>query len=187
MKRVLVTGINGFIGRHVVEPLLARGYDVHGVTSGRRAGLPGVEMHSLDLLAPGAAEQVVAQIKPSHLLHLAWLNNPGRAMMSTDNVRWVATSLELFRAFVEAGGRRSVTAGSCAEYDWSFPELHETRTPLRPHSVYGVAKNALREVVEAVGRQTGVSTAWARLFFLFGPHEPPGRLVSEIASGLVQG
>src|SRR5262245_54511607 len=36
-------------------------------------------------------------------------------------------------------------------------------------------------------RRSGVSPAWARLFFLFGPHEPPGRLVSELAAGLVAG
>lgn len=187
MKRVLVTGISGFIGCHAIEPLLARGFEVHGVATGSRPAPPSVTLHTVDLLAPGAAEALVKKVEPTHLLHLAWVNNPGRAMMSLDNVRWVATSLELFRAFVEAGGRRAVLVGSCAEYDWKFAELHETTTPLRPGSIYGAAKNALREVVEAVSRQTGVSTAWARLFFLFGPHEPAGRLVSEIASGLVAG
>jgi nucleoside-diphosphate-sugar epimerase len=187
MKRVLVTGISGFVGLHIVEPLLVRGFEVHGVSSTPRALSDAVTLHNVDLLAPGAAEKLVTLIEPTHFLHLAWVSNPGRAMMSLDNVRWVATSLELFRSFVEAGGRRAVLVGSCAEYDWGHSELHETQTPLRPRSVYGAAKNALREVVEAVARQTDVSTAWARLFFLFGPHEPPGRLVSEIASGLVAG
>ena len=35
--------------------------------------------------------------------------------------------------------------------------------------------------------EAGVSTAWARIFFTFGPHEPLGRLVSDIASALVAG
>ena len=187
MKRVLVTGISGFIGSHVVEPLLARGFEVHGVSSSARTAPAGAALHRADLLAPGVAEELIAQVRPTHLLHLAWVSNPGRAMMSLENVRWVATSLELFRAFVEVGGRRAVLAGSCAEYDWSFADLHEVTTPLRPSSIYGAAKNALREVVEAVSRQSGTSTAWARLFFLFGPHEPPGRLVSELAAGLVAG
>jgi nucleoside-diphosphate-sugar epimerase len=187
MKRVLVTGVGGFIGRHVIEPLAARGYEVHGVVSAPRE-LPGpMTAHVADLLAPGCAERLVREIAPTHLLHLAWVSNPGRAMMSLDNVRWIATSLDLYRSFVEAGGRRAVLIGSCAEYDWSHTELREDDTPLRPRSIYGVAKNAVREVVEALARQTNVSTAWARLFFLFGPHEPPGRLVSEVAAGLVAG
>jgi nucleoside-diphosphate-sugar epimerase len=187
MKRVLVTGVGGFIGRHVVEPLLARGYAVHGVTGGTRSALGSATLHSADLLLHGSVDKLIADVKPTHLLHLAWVSNPGRAMMSLDNVRWIASSLDLFRSFVEHGGQRAVMIGSCAEYDWSYPELREDETPLRPRSIYGVAKNAVREVVEAVGQHHNVSTVWARLFFLYGPHEPPGRLVSEIASGLAAG
>ena len=187
MKRVLVTGIGGFIGRHVVEPLLARGYAVHGMARVPRGVLRGVTLHAADMLAPGAAAGLVAEIKPTHLMHLAWLNNPGRAMMSFDHMYWMAASAQLFRSFVVSGCRRAVFAGSCAEYDWSHSHLHETETPLRPHSMYGAAKNALRETAEALGRHSGASTAWARLFFLYGPHEPPGRLVSDIAAGLVDG
>src|SRR5262249_55433975 len=87
--------------------------------------------------------------------------------------------------FVAHGGQRAVFAGSCAEYDWSFPQLQEADTPLQPRTIYGAAKNALREAIDATGAD--VSTVWARVFFLYGPHEPPGRLVSEIATGLLRG
>jgi len=187
MKRVLVTGISGFIGRHVVAPLLARGYRVHGAATRALDLHPEITLHATDLLAPGAAEMIIAEIEPTHLLHLAWVSNPGRALMSLDNLRWAAASLELYRAFAQHGGRRAVLAGSCAEYDWTCTHLHETDTPARPRTIYGVAKNAVRELVAAVGPQAGVSTAWARLFFLYGPHEPPGRLVSDIAAGLAAG
>src|SRR5215510_5665847 len=39
MKRVLVTGASGCIGRHVVPALVARGWEVHALTSGRTPGL----------------------------------------------------------------------------------------------------------------------------------------------------
>jgi uncharacterized protein YbjT (DUF2867 family) len=51
MKRVLVTGATGFIGRHSLARLGARGYDVHAVfSSGAPIELPGVSWHQADLL-----------------------------------------------------------------------------------------------------------------------------------------
>ena len=102
-------------------------------------------------------------------------------------MEWISASHELFRAFVEAGGRRAVFAGSFAEYDWDYETLHEARTPTRARSLYGAAKNAVRELVEISGRESNISTAWARISWVYGPHEPRGRLVSDVASDLLAG
>lgn len=186
MKRVLVTGIDGFIGHHVIEPLKARGFEIHGTSRAGRLQ-HGVTIHAADLLAPGAPANLIDKTRPRHLLHLAWVSNPGRAMMSPENDAWAKASVELFRAFAKAGGQRAVFAGSSAEYDWSHELLREGDTPLNPRTAYGAAKNAVREVVEAEAVRTKVSVGWGRVFFLYGPHEPPGRLVSEVAAGLVAG
>lgn len=187
MKRVLVTGASGFIGRHTLTALRARGFEVHANSRGLAADPEGgVAAHPLDLLGPGGPAALVRDVQPSHLLHLAWAP-PSRSWMTLDNLSWAAASLELYRAFAEAGGRRAVVAGSCAEYDWSYETLCEADTPARPRSLYGCAKNAVREVVAAAARQSGISTAWARIFFVYGPHEPPGRLVPEVADALLSG
>jgi nucleoside-diphosphate-sugar epimerase len=95
--------------------------------------------------------------------------------------------MELFRGFVRMGGRRAVFAGSCAEYDWAYETLHETDTPSNARTDYGRAKNAARDGIQRMATDAGVSTAWARIFFTFGPHEPLGRLVSDVASSLAAG
>ena len=186
-KRVLVTGVTGFIGSHVLEPLRARCFEIHG-TSRTSAVLPEPISHcAVDLLAPGAAAELIASVQPSHLLHLAWMSDPGRAMASPENDRWMAATLDLFRAFASGGGGRAVLAGSCAEYDWTHSWLNEARTPIRPATAYGVAKHATWKKIEAENRAWDVSAAWARIFFLYGPYEPKGRLVSELAAGLAAG
>jgi nucleoside-diphosphate-sugar epimerase len=191
MTRVLVTGGTGFIGRMALEALRRRGLEVVGVSSragGRRPEIDGVRWEAADLLGPGGAERVVADVAPTHLLHLAWYAEPGAFWRSEENLRWVEASLRLLRAFHGAGGRRAVLAGSCAEYAWT-EETHcvEGRTPLEPATLYGASKHALRTVAEAYAQETGLSLAWGRVFFVFGPFEHPARLVSSVARALVRG
>jgi nucleoside-diphosphate-sugar epimerase len=188
-NRVLVTGISGFIGRHVVAPLLQRGFEIHGLSSGPPAPATDdrIRMHQANLLQSGAPAAAISAIKPSHLLHLAWTQSTARMHLVLDNVAWARASLALFQAFAEQGGRRAVFAGSCAEYDWDYSLLIEDITPSRPRSIYGTCKNAVREIVQSASPSADVSAAWARIFYLYGPHEPPGRLVSDVAAAIATG
>ncbi len=188
-KRILVTGLSGFVGRQVLAPLLARGFEVHAITSGVGSvdATPGLTMHCADLLAPTTAAAILRCIQPSHLLHLAWMRDPGAGLMDGQNRSWAMASLRLYRAFAAWGGRRAVFAGSCAEYDWSHELLHETETPSRPRNIYGAAKNALRQALQKAAVEDGVSVAWGRLFFLYGPYEPKRRLVAHVTTSLLAG
>lgn len=189
MKRVLVTGATGFIGRHCLSPLLARGYEVHAVS--RRGVGAGDEVdinwHAADLLAPGCAAYLVDGIRPSHLMHFAWYTASGKYWTSPENLRWVEASLSLLRAFAENGGRRAVFAGTCAEYEWRFGYCSEDVTPSNPVTLYGVCKNALREIVACYAHACRFSAVWTRLFFLYGPHEAETRLVPKVIKGLLGG
>ncbi|HEY6779382.1 MAG TPA: NAD(P)-dependent oxidoreductase [Thermoleophilaceae bacterium] len=188
MSRVLVTGAAGFIGRHTLGPLVATGHDVHAISRGAApADAPdAVTWHRADLLDDPAS--AVARIAPDRLLHLAWCTEHGRYWTSLDNLRWVEATLALVRAFAGAGGRRAVLAGTCAEYDWagSGPRA-EGRTPLRPATLYGVAKHATHMLVEAAAGELGIDVAWGRIFFLYGPGEDERRLVASVAGALARG
>ncbi|MBI4867780.1 MAG: NAD(P)-dependent oxidoreductase [Candidatus Wallbacteria bacterium] len=187
MKRVLVTGASGFIGRHALEPLLARGFEVHALLRARAAAKdePGVTWHAADLLAPGAAVALLGEVRPTHLLHFAWHVDPASYRSSPENIRWVQASLGLLWAFTRSGGGRAVFAGTCAEYDWRHGYCSERLTPREPATLYGVSKNALQEIVAAAAGQGLLSAAWGRIFLLHGPGEPPGRFVPSVIRGLL--
>jgi nucleoside-diphosphate-sugar epimerase len=189
LTRVLVTGATGFIGRHALRPLAERGFEIHATTS--RQPPVGLETAArwqrFDLLEPGAAAALVAEARPTHLLHLAWYAEHGEFWESPENVRWVEGSLELLRAFAAAGGRRAVVAGTCAEYDWSHSPLSESGTALAPSTLYGAAKHGLHVVARAFAERAGFALAWGRVFFAYGPHEDPRRLVASVARALARG
>lgn len=190
MKRVLLTGATGFIGRHTVLPLLSRGFDIYALSSkGRQGNLEGLHWRQVDLLAGEGLAEVMASIKPTHLLHFAWDARPGKYWTSTQNLDWVRASLQLLQEFARAGGRRVVMAGTCAEYDWTMnAPCVEGQTPLRPATLYGTCKHSLHLMLEAYAAlEEGLSAAWGRIFFLYGPHEYPQRLVSSVVLHLLRG
>lgn len=188
MRKVLVTGAGGFIGRYAIEPLNERGFEVHAVTS--RTSPPvssNCRWHTANLLDPLQVENLVQTVKPSHLLHFAWYAIPGKYWTSEENFLWVQSSLELLRRFRECGGQRVVMAGTCAEYDWNYGYCSEFRTPRNPVSSYGICKNALQEMLKVYSEITKINSAWGRIFFLFGSGEQPSRLVPSVVRSLLNG
>ena len=187
MTRVLLTGATGFVGRCCIEPLAVRGFEVHAVSSRPRPGLsPHARWHHGDLLAPGEPARLVRAVRPTHVLHMAWYAVPGKFWTAPENVDWVAASAALMRAFEQSGGRRFVGAGSGAEYASSAADCDERTTPLAPSTLYGVSKHAVHTVLEsfAAGR---FSSAWGRIFHLYGPHEEASRLVPSVIGALLGG
>jgi nucleoside-diphosphate-sugar epimerase len=194
-RRVLVTGAAGFIGRWSVPALLRRGYEVHAVLSARAGSefpeqLRGAKIHFADLLGESGVDELLELVQPTHLLHFAWIATPGEYWTSVENFRWVSASERLLRAFCARGGRRVLIAGSCAEYDWSRAEVcDEVSSPLAGAAAtpYAACKIALQRSAADLGRREHLSTAWGRIFFQFGPHEHPDRLVPSVIRNLLLG
>ena len=188
MRRVLVTGASGFIGAQALDPLISRGFEVHAISRRPQPSREGVEWRQADLLSAESRRAVIERVRPSHLLHFAWFAEHGRYWSAPENASWADATNALLREFADVGGRRAVLAGTCAEYDWAAgPVLSEADTPLRPATVYGREKDRARRSAEAAAARHGLSLAWGRIFFVFGPGEDPRRLTASVAQALLEG
>jgi nucleoside-diphosphate-sugar epimerase len=186
MKRVLVTGGRGFIGRHITEPLRRLGFEVHTVDICENPD-PHVQHHVGDLHNIDQVRAIVNRVAASHLLHFAWYVKHGEFWTSPENIRWVQSSVDLLLAFIQAGGKRAVSAGTCAEYEPGHDLCRENETPCRPVTLYGSCKLAFSVLQDGICRQRNVSCAWGRVFHLYGPFEPERRFVPAVIRSLLAG
>ena len=85
-----------------------------------------VVWHAVDLNSEGAVRALMATLRPTHLLHLAWITTPSSIGLprKTD---WLEASLALVRAFGEQGGQRVVGVGSATEYQRATSPAARTR------------------------------------------------------------
>lgn len=187
--KVLLTGATGFIGRHALRALARGSSDIVAVahlTAPEDAPAKVRWVHA-DLTDSAASAAIVRRERPTHLLHLAWRPVHGNVAGARDNLDWLKASLDLAMAFIDAGGKRIVGSGSCFEYDWSEGVCTEDATPLAPATLYGASKGALRAALAGLAREAGVSFAWPRVFFAYGPGEHESRFVASIARALLRG
>ncbi|HEY3060720.1 MAG TPA: GDP-mannose 4,6-dehydratase [Chloroflexota bacterium] len=145
--RALITGIGGFVGRHLLEHLRAQGDEVFGL--GRPidcVGLPDeVRVFLADLLDRAAVEGVVAEVRPDAVYHLAAQSSTGDSLVDP----WATIGnnllgqLNLFEALLAQDQRpRVLVVGSSDEYGHLKPEDVPTNedVPLRPTTPYAVSK-----------------------------------------------
>lgn len=174
MKTILVTGASGFIGRHTIQPLLLDNFDIHAVYYSKK---PGFKHHRLtwyktDLLVDHDIRDLVQRIKPMYLLHLAWYTNPKDYLHSPENLVWLESSIRLVKYFLAAGGVRFVCGGTCFEYDVK--------------NLYSATKLSFNLICQHLNTQAKQALAWARIFYLFGPHEHEHRFIPSLILSLLK-
>lgn len=187
MKRVLVTGASGFIGRQTLQPLLRSGCEIHAVSLSPVEDVSGdVCWYSANLLKDSEINGLFSTVRPSNLLHLAWYAEPGKFWNAPENRQWAECGRAVMEAFYRNGGQRVVFAGTCAEYESGHAQCSENATPVNPSSLYGACKNELHQFAAEFAENHNVSMAWGRIFHLYGPYEHPQRFVPSLILALMR-
>lgn len=181
-KRVLITGSSGFIARHLALELLDRGTEVFGVD--RSPAPDGSALFQVDLLDPAATRQLIEEMRPDYIFHLAGVIHANSLEeLYRGNVEPTLNLLEALKASRAAA--RVVIPGSAAEYGkvaLSCLPLDEERLP-DPVSPYGVVK-AWQTTLARFYATQGVEVMLGRIFNVIGRGIPETLSIGAFAAQL---
>ena len=176
MTKVLVTGATGYIGIHVVEELADMGAEVIALS---RSGLhPDPRAVSVKCdFAEVDARQIVEWGPPNVVLHLAWTE--GFNHNAASHIDNLPAHVRFVREIFEGGVQQFVGLGTMHEVGYWEGQIDET-TPTHPRSMYGIAKNALREAARLEAEKAGAVFQWLRAYYILGDDERNESLFSKI-------
>ncbi len=200
-RRVLVLGASGFVGRWAAAAFAAAGADVvasartpdaaRAVLAAHALDLP---VHRCDVEREGDVEALVAAVAPDVVVNVAGYGvrpeerDPARAAAVNALLPERLGRALLGRPADAASDRRPelVHVGSAAEYGDAGGDLRESG-PALPQSVYGRTKLAGTQALARLAEDEGLRCVVVRAFTVYGPGEPPGRLLPTLIAAAAAG
>ncbi len=185
--RFLVTGINGFVGRHLAAELLGAGHSVRGF------GYPDtndihnqIEYDPADIRDQAQLNALIAHRKPDACIHLAGIAAPSLAEMNPQATFTVNTlgTINLLRALKDhAPECRTLCVSTAQVYGSRRQDCEpvDENTPLRPENIYAITKAAADEAALAFGTVHGIPVMTARPHNHIGPGQSNDFAVAAFA------
>lgn len=187
MKRVLVTGAEGFTGLFAVEHFARLGFDVHGIV--REGSVPLrseslVSCHALDLRNPAAIDAVVGQVRPEGVVHLAGISSPAHGNIeeiyqtNLFGTRNLLSSL----AQLSAPPQSVILASSANVYHPGAAGQIDESAALAPINDYGISKLAMEYLRGVFASRLPIIVT--RPFNYTGLGQSPNFLIPKVVAAL---
>ncbi|MGO5013609.1 GDP-mannose 4,6-dehydratase [Niallia sp. Sow4_A1] len=189
--RILITGANGFVGRHLQKELIGRNHEVFLGVRNQILSPVHSSLVSFDILNKVQMKKVLLDLKPDSVIHLAAQSSV--AFSWKQPIETLQTNIIGTTNLIELLGKylpetKIITVGSCEEYGLSAKEhdyLDET-VNCRPQNPYAISKFAAYEVSQALAKQYAINLIHLRPFNHFGPGQESGFVISDFASKLAR-
>ena len=174
--KILVTGANGYLGQGIVKQLLNDGVSVVATDFSldnvdNRALLKCANIFELD-------DPFEFFDQPDVILHLAWRN--GFIHNADTHIGDLANHCNFIKKMIDGGIKRVAVMGTMHEVGFFEGSINEN-TPCNPQSLYGIAKNALRNITFLFGKNSNITIQWLRGYYMVGNVNFGNSIFSKIA------
>ena len=165
-RRVLVTGANGYVGRHVVIAAADAGHDVTAVVRpGSVSDIdPRARVMEADILESGFDVTTLDDQAPDVVIHLAWQD--GFRHNASSHMLMLSGHFALLEHLADWGVGHLSVLGTMHEVGY-WEGAIDADTPTAPTTLYGIAKDALRRSAFATVAQR-VPLTWLRCYYIYG-------------------
>lgn len=180
--KILVTGAGGYLGQGIVKQLLDDGIDVIATD------------FNLDIVDK-RAEKIVGNLfeidnpflnynQPDALLHLAWRN--GFVHNDPSHIEDLSKHYMFLKKMIDAGIKQVAVMGTMHEIGFYEGSI-KADTPTNPMSLYGIAKDSLRNITTLLINNTSTVFQWLRGYYIVGNSEYGGSIFSKITAAEKKG
>ena len=182
--KILVTGANGYIGRHVVSYLLNR--EVEVIVCDIRTENVDSRATCIDFDLFNLSDSNVFGIlgSPDVCLHMAWRN--GFVHNASTQMGDISAHYKFLTALIDGGLKHLAIMGSMHEVGYWEGAINEN-TPCNPLSMYGIAKNALRQSMEIYCKQKDIIFQWLRCYYILGDDRHNNSIFCKILMAAEEG
>lgn len=189
-KRVLVDGATGFVGRHCVNALSARGAEVAALSSANHkkesgdSSPRGNTIFAGDVTDAKFVSSVIQEFNPAFIFHFAAVTPatvPDASVPALLHTNVAGTHTVLASAVRHAPQSTSLVFSSSAVYGEGSSHSVTEDCPFNPINEYGASKVAQEVFASAFAQRSGANVVRVRSFNLVGPGEPAGLVCSSIA------
>lgn len=192
MKKILITGSQGFAGQHLLKELIANNYEVYGTALYYLPINSPSNIFVCDIEIQQQISSLITKIKPDAIFHLAGQPKPGLSFnipQKTFAINTIGT-INLLEAVREIPNYfpRIILIGTSEEHGIVSPEnLPITEnTPLNPINPYAISKTANWFLSKEYIRSFNFDIVYITPFTHTGPGQMPGFLSSDVASQIVE-
>ncbi len=162
--KVVVTGAAGYMGKHVVKELLNKGHQVIAIDLHYKEVDSRAKLSNIDIFADD--ENIYKKLgEPDLCIHLAWRD--GFIHNSPLHIEKLSEHFSFLKRMVDGGCRNIAVMGTMHEIGYWEGEITEN-TPCNPLSLYGIAKNALRQALVQYVTGKDVNLYWLRAYYILG-------------------
>jgi nucleoside-diphosphate-sugar epimerase len=179
IKKILITGISGFLGSAILRNLDLNKYEIHGILR-KKVNTQKFKQHIINLSDHRGVNKLINKVKPDYLIHLAWVSEHNVYWNSINNISSLNDSINLYESFCETNGKKILLAGTCDEYAASKYKCKEDLSLISPSNLYSSSKNLLNMYVKKRFDENNIPYNWLRIFYPSGKGEKKERLIPYI-------